>query len=88
MRKIEKRIAALELVKPSIESVNFLIEFISPGNWYPTHSYILGDGQIWQHQPGKSEQELINLASREYAGLPRSSLNQPKQKDDKSQLLK
>ena len=64
MRSIEKRIAVLELAKPNTESVNFLIEFISPGNRHPTHSYILGDGRIWDRQQGESEQVLVNDARR------------------------
>lgn len=66
MKRLEQRIEALERIEKTTDEVTIIRRFISPGNLNPPTNSIHGpDGQLWERQPGESEEELIERAKRE-----------------------
>ena len=66
MQSLEKRIAALERVQPSVEEMTIIRRIVSPRNLHPAFNHIRSDdGEIWTRQPGESEQDFTDRATRE-----------------------
>lgn len=66
MQNLERRISALESVKPSVEERTFVVRFVAVGK---PDAEIDGlkttEGQQWMRLPGESERCLIDRATRE-----------------------
>lgn len=71
MQSLEKRIAVLERTEQRPEGITIIRRFVSPGDLHPA---IVGlrtnEGETWERQPGESEQELIDRATREAKRSP------------------
>ena len=66
MPNLEPRIAALERASPAPEGMVILRRFVSPGRLKEEIQRLQSDaGEEWTRQPGETEQELIDRASRE-----------------------
>lgn len=66
MPNLEPRIAALEKASPETEGLVLIRRFVSPGRLTEEIHRLQSDtGQQWTRQPGETEQELIDRASRE-----------------------
>ena len=67
MPTLEKRVEALEQSVPRADTVTTI--FLVPGTNQPTQREIRrvtgGNGQEWTRQPGETEEELFDRASRE-----------------------
>lgn len=71
MLPIEKRIAALEAKKAPVEEYTLIRRFVSPGQ-PDTEIFRLSndDGNVWDRQPGETQQELIDRATLEVKRTP------------------
>lgn len=66
MQSLEKRIAALEVTGAPADEMTIIRRFVSPGGSDgEIHRLRDDDGKTWTRQPGETEQELIDRASRE-----------------------
>jgi len=66
MQAIEKRIAALEQAAPPADGLVIVRRFVSPGQpKAEIHRLRADDGELWTRQPGETEQDFIDRASRE-----------------------
>ena len=66
MPSLEPRIAALEKASPATEGLVLIRRFVSPGRLTEEIQRLQSDtGEQWTRQPGETEQELIDRASRE-----------------------
>jgi hypothetical protein len=66
MPSLEPRIAALEKASPAPEGMVIIRRFVSPGHLDAPILCLRSDtGEEWTRQPGETEQELIDRASRE-----------------------
>lgn len=71
MQKLEKRIAALEATSTPADDMTIIRRFVSPGHLdAEIHRLRDDDGKLWTRQPGESEQELIDRASKEVQRNP------------------
>ena len=66
MQNLEKRVAALEQANKPVDEYTLIRRYVSPGH-LDDEIYLLtdDDGNEWRRQPGETEDELIDRASKE-----------------------
>jgi hypothetical protein len=66
MQSLDKRITALEAANPTADALTLIRRIVSPGHldWEITRLRD-DDGNEWTRQPGETEQELIDRATKE-----------------------
>lgn len=65
MANLKQRIAALEVVQVGSDPMTIIHAIVSPGNLHPNYNRIRADdGQAWTREPGETEQDFIDRASR------------------------
>jgi len=66
MQNLDRRIAALEQASPPADGMVIIRRFVSPGHLdAEIHRLRADDGELWTRQPGETEQDFIDRASRE-----------------------
>ncbi len=71
MQTIKARIAALEQATPQVEEVTIFRSYVTPGH-LDDEIYLLtaDDGHSWKRQPGETQEEFFDRASKEVARSP------------------
>ena len=71
MQNLKTRLAKLEAVALPPKELTLIRRFVSPGQIDREMNRLHdGDGYEWTRQPGETEQELIDRASREVKRTP------------------
>jgi len=72
MQTTKARIAALEQANPQVEEVTIVRTFVTPGHLVHDEIYLLtaDDGHSWKRQPGETQEEFFDRASKEVTRSP------------------